>query len=71
MELAPYGICKGDGKESGYMYEAANLILEESGYPKESKVLPVTRLFQNLNANKQGFLILAGTDFMKEKNPTY
>jgi hypothetical protein len=71
MELAPYRIYKGDGKESGYMYEAANLILEEAGYLKVNKVLPVTRLFRNLNANKQDFLILAGTDFMKEKNPTY
>jgi len=70
MELAPYGICKGDGKESGYMYEAANLILEETGYPKVNKVLPVTRLFRNLNANKQDCSILAGTSFVK-KDPTY
>ena len=40
MELAPYGIYKGDGKASDYMYEAANLILEEVGYPKVNKVLP-------------------------------
>lgn len=34
MELAPYGIYKGNGKASGYMYEAANLILEAVGYSK-------------------------------------
>ena len=54
-------------KKSGYMYEAANLILEEAGYPKVYKVLSVRRLFRNLNANKQDCSILAGTDFVKEK----
>ena len=53
------------------MYEAANLILEEAGYPKVNKVLPVMRLFWNLNANKLDCSILAGTGFVKEKNPTY
>ena len=40
MELAPYGVYKGNGKASGYMYEAANLILEAVGYSKVNKVLP-------------------------------
>ncbi|MBL4741044.1 MAG: transporter substrate-binding domain-containing protein [Sneathiella sp.] len=65
MKLPPYGFFDGEGNGAGYLFDVGNAILKKASLPENAKLLPMKRLFKQLEQKAVDCTLLAATPFTR------
>ena len=68
MGQTPYGFLSEAGTPQGYLYDIANAVLKEAGFPLDNVILPHKRLMSALYAKERNCSLFASTPLVKEEN---
>ncbi len=65
MNQPPYGFFDKKGRESGYLFDIANAILQKASMPENATLLPMKRLFKTLENEIVDCTLLAASPFTR------
>lgn len=66
MQQEPYSYLDADGKSAGYVFQIANRILKEAGFPQKAQMLPIKRMIRDISSGTADCTIAASSPFARK-----
>lgn len=67
LDQPPYGFITNDGQHKGYLFDIANMALDEAGFDTHNLILPPKRLLRDMSIDMMDCTFVAKTPYILER----